>query len=134
MKPNSCKAKGRKAANEVKKLIHQLFPELGDGDVIRTSGGQIGEDIQLSPKARGFLPISIEVKNVETLLTVKGWEALAQAEENSKDWQPVVIFRKNGQPLRAIIDAAELLALLRVRAQWEAAVISSEPPQYKNGN
>jgi hypothetical protein len=134
MKPASCKAKGRKAANEVKALIHQLFPELGDDDVIRTSGGQIGEDIQLSPKARGFLPISIEVKNVETLLTVLGWKAIAQAEENAKEWQPVVVFRKNGQPLRAIIDFAELLALLRIHAAFQMSQDTHEVLKNGHGN
>lgn len=121
MKPNSAKAKGRNCANEVKALIHQLFPELGEEDVIRTSGGQTGEDIVFSPRARGVLPISIEVKCQEALNI---WKALQQAEDNSKDWQPVLIFRRNRSKLYACIEAAELLALLRIRAQYEKELCS----------
>lgn len=123
MKPKSCKAKGRKAAKEVKGLIMQLFPELTVDDVIVASSGQTGEDLILSAKARGLLPISIECKNVEKLNI---WDALAQAESNSKDWQPVLMFRRNKSTLYAAIDAAELLALLKIRAEWEKGVYAEE--------
>lgn len=133
MKPQSCKAKGRKLAKEVKALVMQLFPDLTADDVIVASSGQTGEDIIFSAKARGYLPISIECKNVENLLTAVGWRAVQQAEDNAKDWQPVLIFRRNNQPMRAIIDAAELIALLKVRALWEAACYAADAPEVKNG-
>ncbi len=123
MKTSSCKAKGRRAAKEVKSLIMQLFPDLTSDDVIVTSSGQTGEDLILSAKARGYLPISIECKNVEALNI---WKALSQAETNSKDWQPVVMFKRNKSKLYAAIDAAELLALLKIRAEWEKGIYAEE--------
>lgn len=137
MKPASAKNKGRRAAKEVKAIIMQLFPELTADDVIVASSGQTGEDIIFSARARGLLPISIEVKNREDLLTSRGWQALDQAEANSKDWQPVVIFRRNKTKLRAIIDAEELMALLKVRAIYEEALIMDEKQKvggYPNGS
>lgn len=132
MKPKSCKAKGRKAAKEVKGLIMMLFPDLTEDDVIVASSGQTGEDLILSAKARGYLPISIECKNVEALNI---WKSLAQAESNSKDWQPVLMFRRNHSKLYAAIDAAELLALLKIRAEWEKGIYAEETRgRTPNGN
>ena len=108
----------------------QLFPELTTDDVIVSSSGQTGEDLILSARARGLLPISIECKNVEKLSI---WAALAQAESNAKDWQPVLMFRKNNTKMYAAIEAAELMALLRVRAMWETALIDAEPKGHSNG-
>lgn len=132
MKPKSAKAKGRKAAKEVKGLIMMLFPDLTEDDVIVASSGQTGEDLILSAKARGYLPISIECKNVEALNI---WKSLAQAEGNSKDWQPVLMFRRNKSKLYAAIDAAELLALLKIRAEWERGIYAEETKgRTPNGN
>lgn len=119
----SAKAKGREGVLEVIALIRQLFPELGDNDVYKPTGSVPGEDVVFSPFARGLLPISIEVKRCQKLNI---YAALEQAESNSKDWQPVVMFRKNNATLYAAIDAAELLALLRIRAEWEKGVYSDE--------
>ncbi len=130
MKTSSCKAKGRRAAKEVKELILMLFPELTTDDVIVASSGQTGEDVIFSARARGLMPISIECKNVEALNI---WKALQQAEANSKDWQPVLMFKRNKSKLYAAIEAVELLALLKIRAQWEMAVIDSEPRGSTNG-
>lgn len=126
MTPKGAKAKGRRAAVEVKKLILQLFPELTEDDVIVSSSGQTGEDLILSARARGVLPISIECKNVEALNI---WKALAQAEGNSKNWAPILMFRRNNTKMYAAIDAAELLALYRVRAEWEFSYTGMEKPR-----
>lgn len=119
----SAKAKGREGVQEVIALVRQLFPELGDNDVYKPTGSVPGEDVVFSPLARGLLPVSIEVKRCEKLNIFK---ALEQAESNAKDWQPVVIFRKNKGNMYAAIDAAELLALLRIRAEWEKGVYADE--------
>lgn len=115
MKASSCKAKGRRAANEVKALIHDIFPELDDSDVFRERGGQIGEDIKFSSKAREILPISIEVKNVEALNI---WKALEQCEDNAQGYIPVLFFRRNNSKLYAAIEADELMALFKMRFEW----------------
>jgi hypothetical protein len=130
MKPSSCKAKGRKAAKEVKALILMLFPELTPDDVIVASSGQTGEDLILSARARGLLPVSIECKNVEALNI---WNALSQAESNSKDWQPLLMFRRNRSKLYAAMEAAELLALLKIRALYDKSISMDDAPKAKNG-
>lgn len=111
MLSRSCKAKGRVAANQVKALIHKTFPMLGEDDVIRTSGGQIGEDIVLSPKGRQILPVSIEVKNVEQLNI---WKALKQCEDNAGAHVPVLMFRRNKSKLYAAIEADKLLGMYQI--------------------
>jgi hypothetical protein len=108
MNTKSCKAKGRRAANEVKELIHRFFPALLDTDVFRERGGMTGEDIKLSPLARSMLPISIEVKNVEQ---IRIWESLKQCEDNAADHTPVLFFKRNGSKLYACLPAEELLKL-----------------------
>lgn len=134
MKPKSAKAKGRRLAKETKALILMLFPELTPDDVIVASSGQTGEDLIFSARARGLLPISIECKNVEALLTTKGWAALEQAEANSKDWPPIVVFRKNRIESKSIIDTAELFALLKIRALYERNESLGEGKGIQNGN
>lgn len=112
MLSRSCKAKGRVAANQVKELIHKTFPLFGQDDVIRTSGGQIGEDIVLSPMARCALPVSIEVKNVEALNI---WKALKQCEDNAFQLgEPLLFFRRNKSKLYAAIDAEKLLQMFYI--------------------
>lgn len=129
MKPKSAKAKGRQLCKELKKAIHQIFPELGEDDVIVRSSGAAGEDLILSPKARGLLPVSFECKNVEK---IRLWESLEQAESNAQDWQPVLVCRRNHGKTYAVIDVMEFLALLRIHAAWQ---ISQEPHEgFKNGN
>ncbi len=130
MKTSSCKAKGRRAANEVKELIHKIFPELKDEDVFRERGGQIGEDIKLSPTAREWLPISIEVKNVEALNV---WKAMQQCEDNAQEWVPVLFFRRNKSKLYCAIESDQLLALLRMRVQWERFVHGEADKAKSNG-
>lgn len=116
MKTSSAKAKGRKACKEVKEMILDFNPELQDGDIVIASAGQTGEDIILSPLARGLLPISIECKNVERLNI---WKAIEQSEANSKHFQSVVFFRRNRSKLYAVVPGEEYLELLRLRYETE---------------
>jgi hypothetical protein len=69
----SSKAKGRLGQQEIRDTILKTFPELEPDDVRSTAMGQSGEDIQLSPKARQLLPLSIEVKRRKGLATVYDW-------------------------------------------------------------
>lgn len=123
MRPQSAKAKGRKAAKEVKALILKLFPELMEDDVIVASSGQTGEDIILSARARGLLPVSFECKNVERLNI---WEAIEQAEGNSGNWIPIVAFRRNHSKLYAALELDQLLALCRIYASFVSTEAAKE--------
>lgn len=109
MKPQSAKAKGRRLQQDIRDLILGTFPELQPDDVRSTSMGAGGEDIQLSPAARRFLPIQIECKN-------KGKSAVHtmynQAKEHG-DYEPVLIVKQNHDKALAVVDASFFFGLLR---------------------
>ena len=71
--------------------------------------GDSGEDIQLSPAARKLIPYSIECKNQEKLNI---WSALEQAEDNSKDSTPVLIFKRNRSKTYAVLEIEEFIKLI----------------------
>jgi LEA14-like dessication related protein len=112
MKPASAKAKGRRAAAELKILIHAYYPELEMDDVRVTSSGSTGEDLLLSPKARRLLPFTFECKNVEKLNI---WDALLQAQEHAEGTQhtPALAFRRNKSELYVALKARDFLRLVR---------------------
>lgn len=104
----SRKSKGRNLQKEVKALIHTYFPDLKDDDIAWASMGSAGEDIKLSPKAREVLPISIECKATEKFALREAWE---QAEANAKEWNPVVVHRKNRTKPVAVCDLGYFIEL-----------------------
>lgn len=117
MKTSSCKAKGRRAALEVKDLLYHYAPDLKVGDIEVTSSSVPGCDLQLSPAARLIYPLSIEVKNQES---VSIWKAYAQAKEHAKADEakgllhfPVVFFRRNRSELLVCLSAEHLMKLIR---------------------
>ena len=101
MKPQSAKAKGRRLQQQFREL---LIEELGihPEDIESRSMGAGGEDLIMARAAREKLPYSIECKNVEKLNV---WEAYKQAEENSKDYEPVVVMKKNNHKTLVVLDA-----------------------------
>jgi hypothetical protein len=112
MKTSSCKAKGRRACQELKILIHAHYPELEMDDVRVQSSGSTGEDLLLSPKARRLLPFTFEVKNVEALNV---WEALKQAAQHAEmtQYMPALAFRRNKSELYVAVRAADFLKLTK---------------------
>ena len=110
MKPRSAKNKGKRLQNTVRDLILEKFnSKLEPDDVRSITMGDSGEDILLSPTARRLFPFSVECKNQEKLNI---WSALEQAEENSGDHSPLVIFKRNRSKTYAILEFEELLQLL----------------------
>ena len=93
MKPQSCKAKGRRLQQMIVRDLLERFPELTEDDVRSTSMGAGGEDVQLSAAARRSVPFSFEAKNQERLNL---WSALDQAHANSPDGiESAVVIKKN---------------------------------------
>ena len=111
MKPSSAKAKGRKAAVEVQKILLRTFPQLEPDDIRVTPSGVQGEDLQLSPRAREVLPFAFELKNREKLNI---WDCLKQAKTHIKNenHRPVVVFRRNRTPYHVCIELDTFLELL----------------------
>lgn len=114
MKTSSCKAKGRRAAAEVKDLLYKYAPDLKPGDIEVTSSSVIGEDLKLSPAARDVFPFVVEVKNQEALNI---WAALKQAEGHVKTDDgfkvPLLFFRRNRSKLYVAMDAEQFIKLVR---------------------
>ncbi len=109
MKPRSAKNKGKRLQNKVRDLILEKFNTLEEDDVRSITMGDSGEDILLSPAARRLFPYSVECKNQEKLNI---WSALEQAEENSGNYTPLVIFKRNRSKTYAVLEFEELLNLL----------------------
>ena len=109
MKPRSAKNKGKRLQNKIRDLILEKFDSLEKDDVRSITMGDSGEDILLSPAARRLFPFSVECKNQEKLNI---WSALEQAEENSGNHSPLVIFKRNRSKTYAVLEFDKLLELL----------------------
>jgi hypothetical protein len=116
VKTSSCKAKGRKACQEVKALLHKFAPDLQDGDIGVTPSGVTGPDLHLSPAAREIYPYATECKNQER---IQIWDAYEQAQRHSGFLKvtdlniPIVFFRRNRSQLMVCLSAEDFLKLSR---------------------
>ena len=110
MKARSAKNKGKRLQNKVRDLILEKFnKQLEPDDVRSITMGDSGEDILLSPAARRLFPFSVECKNQEKLNI---WSALEQAEDNSNNHIPLVVFKRNRTKTYAVLEFDSLLKLL----------------------
>ena len=111
MKTASRKAKGRRLQNKIRDLLIEHFSdELEDDDIRCAIMGESGEDLKLSPAARKLIPYSIECKNQEK---INIWDSLEQAEKNSDDYGPVLIFKRNRSKIYAVLEMSDFLELLK---------------------
>ena len=109
MKSRSAKNKGKRLQNKVRDLILEKFKTLEPDDVRSTTMGDSGEDVLLSPAARKKFPFSVECKNQEK---INIWESLKQAETNSNNHTPLLIFKRNRTKTYAVLEFDKLLELL----------------------
>ena len=109
MRPQSAKAKGRRLQQQFREL---LIEELGihPEDIESRSMGAGGEDLIMARAAREKFPYSIECKNVEKLNV---WEAYKQASENSKDYEPLVVMKKNNHKTLVVLNAESFVKLFK---------------------
>ena len=113
MKTRSGKAKGRRLQNKTRDLLFEHFSEKLEPDDIKVAiMGESGEDIKLSPAARKLIPYSFECKNQEKLSI---WSSLEQAAENSGDYPPVLIFKRNRSKTYVTIELEEFIKLINVK-------------------
>ena len=101
MKTQSKKAKGRRFQQWVRdKLIEVLniHPE----DIESRSMGAGGEDLIMSRSAREKFPYSIECKNQESLNI---WKSYEQAQQNSGNYEPIVVIKRNNVKPLVLVDA-----------------------------
>jgi len=109
MRPQSCKAKGRRLQQEVRDIFLAAAPTLEPDDIRSTSMGASGEDLLFSPAARKVYPFSVECKNVERLNI---WEAIEQAKSNSRQFTPVVCFKRNAEAIYIALPLEEFMKIL----------------------
>ena len=107
MKTQSAKAKGRRFQQWVRdKLIEVLsiHPE----DIESRSMGAGGEDLIMSRSAREKFPYSIECKNQESLNI---WKSYEQAQQNSGNYEPIVVIKRNNVKPLVLVDADYFIEL-----------------------
>ena len=113
MRTRSGKAKGRRLQNKVRDVLIEHFSDKLEPDDIKVAiMGESGEDIKLSPAARKLIPYSFECKNQEKLSI---WSSLEQAAENSGDYPPVLIFKRNRSKTYVTIELEEFIKLINVK-------------------
>ena len=111
MKTRSGKAKGRRLQNKIRDVLLEHFSDKLEPDDIRSQiMGMSGEDIVLSPAARKLIPYSFECKNQEKLNI---WSSLEQADSNSGNYPPVLIFKRNRSKTYVTIELDEFLKLIK---------------------
>ena len=107
MKTQSAKAKGRRLQQWVRNLLIEKL-EVHTEDVESRSMGAGGEDLIMARAAREKFPYSIECKNQEK---VNIWESYSQAVENSKDYEPIVVVKRNNHKPLVLVDAEYFIGL-----------------------
>ena len=101
MKTSSAKAKGRRLQQWFRDLLIEKL-EVHPEDIESRSMGAGGEDLIMARAARKKFPYSIECKNQES---VNVWKAYEQAEENSGDYEPIVVIKRNNTKPLVLVDA-----------------------------
>ena len=107
MKTSSAKAKGRRIQQWFRDLLIEKL-EVHPEDIESRSMGAGGEDLIMARAARKKFPYSIECKNQES---VNVWKAYEQAEENSGDYEPIVVIKRNNTKPLILVDAEYFVRL-----------------------
>ena len=101
MKSQSKKAKGRRLQQWVRDLLIEKL-EVHPEDIESRSMGDGGEDLIMSRSAREKFPYSIECKNQESLNI---WKSYEQAQQNSGNYEPIVVLKRNNVKPLVLVDA-----------------------------
>ena len=107
MKTQSAKAKGRRLQQWFRDLLIDKL-RIHKEDIESRSMGAGGEDLIMARAAREKFPYSVECKNQEK---VNIWESYSQAVENSKDYEPVVVIKRNNHKPLVVVDAEYFVGL-----------------------
>ena len=107
MKTQSKKAKGRRLQQWVRDLLIEKL-EVHPEDIESRSMGAGGEDLIMSRSAREKFPYSIECKNQESLNI---WKSYEQAQQNSGNYEPIVVLKRNNVKPLVLVDADYFIEL-----------------------
>jgi hypothetical protein len=113
----SCKAKGRRLTQELCQALLEVSDALKFGltpdDIRPVPSSVIGEDVWLSSRARQLFPFSFECKNQEKLNI---WQSWKQCAGNAGKWFPALVFKRNREEAKVVLDLPTFCALLTVLA------------------
>ena len=101
MRTQSKKAKGRRLQLWVRDLLIEKL-EVHPEDIESRSMGAGGEELIMSRSAREKFPYSIECKNQESLNI---WKSYEQAQQNSGNYEPIVVIKRNNVKPLVLVDA-----------------------------
>ena len=101
MRTQSKKAKGRRLQQWVRDLLIEKL-EVHPEDIESRSMGAGGEDLIMSRSAREKFPYSRECKNQESLNI---WKSYEQAQQNSGNYEPIVVIKRNNVKPLVLVDA-----------------------------
>ena len=101
MKTQSAKAKGRRLQQWVRDLLIEKL-DVHPEDIESRSMGAGGEDLIMARAAREKFPYSIECKNQES---INIWKSYEQAKENSGEYEPIVVLKRNNVKPLVLVDA-----------------------------
>ena len=101
MRTQSKKAKGRRLQQWVRDLLIEKL-EVHPEDIESRSMGAGGEDLIMSRSAREKFPYSIECENQESLNI---WKSYEQAQQNSGNYEPIVVIKRNNVKPLVLVDA-----------------------------
>lgn len=107
VKPQSAKAKGRRLQQWFRDLLINKL-DIHPDDVESRSMGAGGEDLIMARAARKKFPYSIECKNQEK---INIWKSYFQAQENSKEYEPIVVIKRNNHKPLLLVDAEHFIDL-----------------------
>ena len=107
MRTQSKKAKGRRLQQWVRDLLIEKL-EVHPEDIESRSMGAGGEDLIMSRSAREKFPYSIECKNQESLNV---WKSYEQAQQNSGNYEPIVVLKRNNVKPLVLVDADYFIEL-----------------------
>ena len=109
MKTSSAKQKGRKLQQWMRDLLIKKL-DVHPEDIESRSMGSQGEDLIMARAAREKFPLSIECKNQES---VNVWKSYEQAVENSGEYEPVVVIKRNKSKPLVVIDAEYFVSMFK---------------------
>jgi len=109
MKTSSAKQKGRKLQQWMRDLLIKKL-DVHPEDIESRSMGSQGEDLIMARAAREKFPLSIECKNQES---VNVWKSYEQASENSGEYEPVVVIKRNKSKPLVVIDAEYFVSMFK---------------------
>ena len=107
MKTQSAKAKGRRLQQWFRALLIERL-DVHPEDIESRSMGAGGEDLIMARAAREKFPCSAECKNQES---VNIWKSYDQAKENSGNYEPIVVLKRNKANPLILVDAEYFVKL-----------------------